>query len=498
MTLSKQQIEYLSQKGLSLSQVEKQIERITKGTKYLNLAYPAQLEKGIIRLTADEINSIETEYLNLILDKRICKFVPASGAATRMFKDLYMYLESSELTEFISYFIENIEKFAFYQDLKAILLENNYEIETLLLEGKYNIIIDYLLTEKGLNYGNLPKGLLLFHKNKNEINTPIAEHIKEAIAYAGKESKLIFTISETFKPLFDTEIQRLLKKYNIEDISYELTYQKANTDTVAVDLDFNLVSISEAEVLLRPGGHGSLIENLNEVDADIIFIKNIDNVCSDNFFAETVKYKKVITGVLLDIRKRILEYIEKIENYDGKDEKLNTELEHFISDKLNIFSTNLVDMNPIEKVKFYRSRLDRPIRVCGMVKNEGEPGGGPFAVVDGEGVISLQIVESSQIDHQDKHQEQIFLASSHFNPVDIVCSVTNADGEKYDLQKFVDEDAYFIAKKSFRGKDILALEHPGLWNGGMGNWNTIFVEVSSLTFNPVKTVNDLLRKTHQV
>jgi len=497
MKLSSLQIEYFKERALSPEEVERQIDLFKKGTQYLNLAYSASLEKGITQIREEQIQKIESDYSNLISDKTICKFVPASGAATRMFKDLYAYLESNEDSNFVKYFIENISRFAFYEDLKRALLNDGYKIENLLLKKDYTTIIDYLLSEKGLNYGSLPKGLLTFHKTEDITVTPIAEHIKEAVAYAGKNSKLIFTISQEFQTKFEKEIEHSFKRYGIKDISYDLTYQKPETDTVAVDENYNLIPLNDKEILLRPGGHGSLIANLNEVEADIVFIKNIDNVCATPYIETTVKYKKVLLGILLEVQNKIFEYVRKIENYDGSNLEMNTELEDFIEKKLNISVDKMQDLNSTEKVKFYKSKLNRPIRVCGMVRNEGEPGGGPFGVLGKDGVISLQIVESSQINHQDKLQEQIFLNSSYFNPVDIVCSLTNAKGKKYDLTKFVDKEAYFIAKKSFKGKEILALEHPGLWNGGMGDWNTIFVEVPSLTFNPVKTINDLLRETHQ-
>ncbi len=496
MKLSQQQEKYIRSKGLSLTQVKDQIILFKQGTRYLDLVRPAILKNGIEQLDALEIKEIEDNYTSLISNNSISKFIPASGAATRMFKDLYTYLATNEETIFVNQFIENIKDFAFYQDLKDKLSENSYNIDDLLLRKSYSIIIDFFLNTNGLNYGNLPKGLLLFHKTKTDISTPVAEHIKEALAYAGDNSSLVFTISEEFKSKFKKEIERNLEYYKASDISYKLTYQKPETDTIAVDTNFNVVSINNTEILLRPGGHGSLIENLNDVNADIIFIKNIDNVCADKYIDKTVKYKKLIAGVLLDVQAKVFEYSRKIENYKGEDEDFNTELEKFIEKKLYVSSQKLATMKPAEKVDFYKSKLNRPIRVCGMGKKAGEPGGCPCWVRNNES-ISLQIVESSQINLQNKEQNQIFLASSHFNPVDIVCSVIDSKGEKYNLTEFVDKDAYFIAQKSFKGKEILALEHPGLWNGGMGDWNTIFVEVSSLTFNPVKTVNDLLRKTHQ-
>ena len=497
MNLSEEQKQYIKSRGLSLADLENQINLFKQGTRYLNLNRPADINDGIIQFDDKEVDTFDKHYLQLIQSKKVAKFVPASGAATRMFKDLYSFLENKKVSDFVVQFIEHISQFAFYRDLQTVLEQNGKDINQLISENDYTTIIEYFLLEKGLNYGSLPKGLLNFHIEKDKILTPIDEHIKETIAYAGEQALLSFTISEQFEKQFKQAIESALLLHNKSDITYNLSYQKSETDTVAVDTDFNIVELDKQKVLLRPGGHGSLIENLNDIDADIIFIKNIDNVCADSYFSTTVKYKRMLASVLVNIQEKIFKYSKSLENYDGTDVDFNRELKLFFKEELNIASGR-IEKKPIEQqIQFYKDKLNRPIRVCGMVKNEGEPGGGPFWVEDKEGTVSLQIVESSQIDMTDNTQEKIFKNASYFNPVDLVCSVKDKQGKKYDLKQFVDKEAYFIANKSFQGKEILALEHPGLWNGGMGNWNTIFVEVSSQTFNPVKTVNDLLRTAHQ-
>lgn len=493
--LKSEQRKDMDSKGLSEKNLKDQINIFKQGTQYLDLVRPARLIDGIIRLKKAEIDKAQKKFPQFIKGKKISKFVPASGAATRMFKDLYQFLENGEQNDFVIQFLENIKEFAFYPKLKQILKTNNFDIDELITSKNYNTIIEFLLYEKGLSYGTLPKGLIDFHTGKEGVSTPIVEQIKEASEYAGEHPELVFTISEKFENEFVAEIETSLA--GAEGISYKLSYQKAHTDTVAVTKDFEPVVTENNELLLRPGGHGSLIENLNDIDADLIFVKNIDNVCSKKYLKETVRYKKTLGQILLDIQKQVFAYSKQIENYDGKDEAFNFELRGFFEQELGIFSMELCRMNAAQKVEFFKAKLNCPIRVCGMVKNEGEPGGGPFWVRDKEGTISLQIVESSQINHKDENQSLIFSESSHFNPVDIVCSVKDKDNNKYDLTQFVDKDAVFISGKSYKGNDILALEHPGLWNGGMGKWNTIFVEVSSKTFNPVKTVNDLLREAHQ-
>lgn len=497
MNFEPKQISFLESKGLTLAAIEEQIARYKKGTQFIDLVRPARLIDGIRRINTDEQKKYQAIYDNNIDTLKVAKFIPASGAATRMFKALYEYLEFGKTSEFVEIFIKNIQNFAFFPKLKLKLKDSGFEIDTLLKQNDYQTIIRFLLKKEGLTYGELPKGLLDFHPYKSQSATPIEEHVKEAISYAGQNAELVFTISEEFKTQFEAEVQLALKRHNATHFTSKLTYQKPKTDTIAVYPDLKPVCPKPNEFMLRPGGHGSLIENLNDVDSDIIFIKNIDNVSSEQYLAQTSQWKKILAGVLLELQSKIFKYLEFLETYDGTSEKTNFELREFMEQELGIFARKFCGMSPEDKLKFIKSKLNRPIRICGMVKNEGEPGGGPFWVRDIDQTVSLQIVESSQINIKDENQELIFSQSTHFNPVDLVCSVRTHSKSKFDLNEFVDKSAYFIAEKSYQGQTILALEHPGLWNGGMANWNTVFIEVPMITFNPVKTINDLLRKEHQ-
>ncbi len=496
--LTLQQKQQLSDRNIGVEQLDLQIEMFKKGTKYLNLLKPATLSDGIMQLDKEALDYYIDLYDALSGNKEVCKFVPASGAATRMFKDLYTYLDSQEETPFITHFISNIEKFAFFEDLKAELQLEGLDIDDLIKDKNYTPIIRTLLDKEGLSYGSLPKGLLAFHKESDKIMTPVDEHIKEAKAYLGKQPELVFTISEVYQSSFEQMVLEAVEKEELTDAKYALTYQKPVTDTIAVDKQFNPVVMEDGGFLFRPGGHGSLIVNLNEIDADLIFIKNIDNVVTSKYLETTVKYKKALAGILLEVQAKVFELRERIENYDGREEATNLKIQTFIEQYLGLHPKQTESMNAQDKVAYFRDVLDRPIRVCGMVKNEGEPGGGPFWVSDDYKDVSLQIVESSQMDLSNKEQSCMLEEASHFNPVDLVCGVRNRYGQKYNLEDFIDKEAVFIAEKSFFGKEILALEHPGLWNGAMARWNTIFVEVPVETFNPVKTVNDLLKSTHQL
>lgn len=249
-------------------------------------------------------------------------------------------------------------------------------------------------------------------------------------------------------------------------------------------------------LLFRPGGHGALIENLNDVDADVVFVKNIDNVVPDSFKCSTVIWKKVLAGVLVTLQEKIFGYLNLIETGKYSHSQIE-EMIHFLQNELCIRKPDIKDLEDAELILYIKSKLLRPIRVCGMVKNVGEPGGGPFLAVNPDGTVSLQVLESSQIDMNDPQKKALFEKGTHFNPVDLVCAVKNHKGEKYNLPDYVDKNTGFISHKSKDGRELKALELPGLWNGAMSNWNTVFVEVPISTFNPVKTVNDLLRPEHQ-
>lgn len=498
--------ELLAQKGISQVQIAEQLACFVKGFPYLKLDAAASLEKGILAPKAQE----QQAYLDAWTaytqsDKTIVKFVPASGAASRMFKNLFEFLDAAydkPETKFEQTFFDRIEKFAFYDDLNAACIKTTgVNIPTLIADGKYKEVVSALLSVAGLNYGALPKGLLKFHHYPEGSRTPLEEHLAEGAMYAaGKSGKVNvhFTVStehrQLFKALVDEKVATFGKRYGVD---YNITFseQKPSTDTIAVDMN-NEPFRDSGKLLFRPGGHGALIENLNDLDADIIFIKNIDNVVPDRLKPDTVLYKKLIAGVLVSLQKQVFEYLQLLDTGKYTHEQLMDILQ-FIQKKLFCKNPEVKDLEDAELVIYLREKLNRPMRVCGMVKNVGEPGGGPFLAYNSDGTISLQILESSQIDMSNAVAKEMFEKGTHFNPVDLVCAVRDYKGHKFDLAKYVDKATGFISQKSKSGKELKALELPGLWNGAMSDWSTVFVEVSLATFNPVKTVNDLLREQHQ-
>jgi len=496
-------IQQIESKGLRVLDIEKQLQNFRNGFPYVNIIRPAIINDGVIQLSEKETNAFVRLYEDLNPDA--LKFVPASGAATRMFKFLFEFYDLAKEqyesiqevdSDEVKTFFENITKFAFYNDLKVKLEEQDFNIEELTGQGRFKKVLKYFLFEEGLNYGYKPKGVLSFHSYENEKRTAFEEHLAEGASYAcsNKMVKIHFTISYEHKELFQEVISDKLKKFEEDhNIKFEITFsqQKPSTDMVAVDLQNELYRNDDNSLLFRPGGHGALIENLNDLDADIIFIKNIDNVVPDSLKKETILYKKALAGVLLSYQEKIFNYIQILESNEF-DSELLMEIESFVKDDLCYNFSGSLDSNNLLEI------LNRPIRVCGMVKNEGEPGGGPFWVKQINGVENLQIVESAQIDQSNAKNQAIMKKTSHFNPVDLICATKNFKGKKFDLLNYRDLNAGFISKKSQNGKELQAQELPGLWNGAMANWNTIFVEVPIVTFNPVKTVNDLLRKEHQM
>lgn len=496
----------LEAKGITPEEFQKQLDNFGNGFPYLELSAAASVEKGILAISPE----IEHRYLEdwdcyRASCKKIVKFVPASGAASRMFKDLFEFLDASydiPTSAFEKTFFDNLDKFAFYEDLNEACIKNEGEdIQSLLSEGKYKLIVSNLLKPEGLNYGNLPKGLLKFHRYNGYSRTPVEEHLKEGYLYAKNdkgEINIHFTVSPEHRQLFEELIQ---SKKNIVERDLAVTYnisfseQKPSTDTVAVDAN-NEPFRDKDRLLFRPGGHGALIENLNDLDADIVFVKNIDNVVPDKFKETETKYKKILAGVLVDVQRKIFEYLNLIDCGKYTHDEL-LEILYFLQNTLNVKNPDTKLLEDAELVLYLKRKLDRPCRVCGMVRNVGEPGGGPFLAVNSDGTVSPQILESSQIDMSDPAKKEMFQNGTHFNPVDIVCGIKDYRGHRFNLKDFVDNNTGFISIKSKNGKELKALELPGLWNGAMSDWNTIFVEVPIETFNPVKTVNDLLRSRHQ-
>ena len=375
-------------------------------------------------------------------------------------------------------------------------------INALLSEHNYKAVVSNLLESAGLNYGALPKGLLKFHRYADGVRTPLEEHLVEGALYAAGKSGEVnvhFTVSTEHRALFEKLVAAKAAEYEAKyGTTYHISFseQKPSTDTVAADMENKPFRDKDGKLLFRPGGHGALMENLNDLDADIVFIKNIDNVVPDRLKADTVTYKKLLAGVLVTLQKQAFEYLELLDGGHYSHEQLETII-RFVQQQLRCRRTDLKELEDADLVIYLRKKLNRPMRVCGMVKNVGEPGGGPFLAYNPDGTISLQILESSQIDMNDPEKKAMFEKGTHFNPVDLVCAVRDYKGNKFDLLKHVDKATGFISYKSKNGKDLKALELPGLWNGSMSDWNTVFVEVPLSTFNPVKTVNDLLREQHQ-
>lgn len=495
----------LEKKGISEESVAQQLKNFATGFPFLKIEATASVGNGILAPDAAEVDcylAVWDEYCKA--GNSVVKFVPASGAASRMFKDLFSFLDGEAeepSTDFEKKFFSNIEKFAFYKELDAACTKNNgASIKELMAEGKYKSIVFNLLDSTGLNYGSLPKGLLKFHNYPTTERTPVEEHFAEGAMYANMEGKvrLHFTVSPNHRALFEKLVAEkkpeFEKMFNVE---YDITFseQKQSTDTIAADADNNPFR-ENGELLFRPGGHGALIENLNDIESDIVFIKNIDNVVPDRLKADTVTYKKLIAGVLVSLQKQAFEYLRLIDSGKYTHAQIE-EIIRFVQQKLYCRSNEIKHLEDCDLVIYLRKKLNRPMRVCGMVKNVGEPGGGPFLAYNSDGTVSLQILESSQIDMSDAKAKEMFEKGTHFNPVDLVCAVKNYKGEKFNLPDYVDPATGFISHKSKNGRELKAMELPGLWNGAMSDWNTVFVEVPLITFNPVKTVNDLLRDVHQ-
>jgi len=499
--------EFLASKNISEELFNRQLGQFKSGFPFLKLAGAAAPGNGI-KVTDEAQQSAYLkaweEYLNG--SHSVVKFVPASGAASRMFKNLFEFLdgEADEPdTDFIKTFFANISKYAFYDALNdACVVNEGKPIEELVDEGDYKAVVACLLNEEGLNYGKLPKGLLQFHAYDDCVRTPLEEHLVEGALYAaGKDGKVNvhFTVSPEHRPLFEALVAQKKEEYELKfGVTYNISFseQKSSTDTVAATIDNEPFRNDDGSILFRPGGHGALIENLNDIDADVVFIKNIDNVVPDRLKDPTVRFKKIIAGVLVTLQQQAFEYIRLLDTGKYTHQDLEKMI-RFMRDELCQRNPNLKNLEDTEMAVYLRSKLNRPMRVCGMVKNVGEPGGGPFLAYNQDGTISLQILESSQIDTNNEEYVKMFKSGTHFNPVDLVCAVKDYKGNHFDLPKYVDPQTGFISSKSKNGKELKALELPGLWNGAMSDWNTIFVEVPLETFNPVKTVNDLLREQHQ-
>ena len=515
MKFSDQDIKQIKQKGLTVDEVESQIELFENGLPSVNLKSAAIINDGIKKLSSAEEQHYTDYYESNRNDYSILKFVPASGAATRMFKSFFSFIENYNPEEEtvnsyinrtkdsdLSVFMVGLEKLPFYNLVMTDIEKHYPQFDTYSNDKQKYLFVKTMLDEDKLNYGFYPKGLLPFHKYKDHIATAFEEHLFEAALYASSngEAFLHFTISEKHEHIFDEEfkrIQDIVERKTKTKFHISFSYQKDSTDTIAVtpeDEPFR----EDGRLVFRPSGHGALLENLNDVDADIIFIKNIDNVVVYKYENEVAAYKRMLAGILLETQSQAFEHIKTLKGGDVSEDNIN-EIAKFLATGLHVrVSPEFEKYSTRYQIEYLIEKLDRPIRVCGMVKNEGEPGGGPFWVKDESGNISLQIVESAQIDKKNKNQKEILKNATHFNPVDLVCGVKNYKGEKFNLKAHADPKTSFITMKTKAGKDLKALELPGLWNGSMAFWNSIFVEVPLITFNPVKTATDLLKSTHQI
>ena len=497
---SKEDVKNIEGRGTSVEKVESQVERFKKGFPWMDIVAPATPERGIKVLDENGIREAVAYCDNASVAGK-CKFVPASGAASRMFKDIFAGLSALEdgkdpgADSSVGKLASAIEKFAFYTPEMFGTPEDSADYR--------RTVAEKVLTDKGLGYGSKPKGVIRFHRYPDgECRTAFAEHLIEAQDYmrnADGSANIVFTISPEFGKLFDAALDEVRAAYEARygvKFNISFTCQEKSTDTVAVDLKNRPFRTEEGELLFRPAGHGALIYNLNAIEDELVSIKNIDNVSNDRFLPVTAKYKKVLMGVALSLRDRIFGYLNALDAAGNTDcSALCDEIEKFLADELSI--TLPASASRAERVAILRSKLDRPIRVCGMVRNQGEPGGGPFIVKSRDGSSNLQILESVQINMGDEASREMLAGATHFNPVDLVCCLRNYKGEKFNLLDYVDQDAGFISSKSYQGRELKALELPGLWNGSMSDWNTCFVEVPLETFNPVKVVLDLLRPAHQ-
>ena len=487
---SQNDIRQIEGRGSSVRQVEQQIATLSKGFPWMKIVGPATPERGILVLSEKSAQECVDYYRSARVDGR-CKFVPASGAASRMFKDMFAGLHALEegkpLPAPAARLVEHIREFAFYDE--GVFAPGD--------EAKD--ILEKLLTDKGLGYGAKPKGVLRFHRYADEIRTAIAEHLVEAATYMKDEDDLChltITISPEHRPLFEAAISEVREKFEARyGVRYDIRFQVQDpaTDTIAVDPRNKPFRKGDGSLLFRPAGHGALIYNLNQVEEELVSIKNIDNVSAEKLLPVTARYKEILLGSALMVRDQIFQYLDELEA-DPSVACCN-EIEDYL-DRVLCIQLPLARSRE-ERVEMLREKLNRPVRVCGMVRNEGEPGGGPYIIAGKDGCTSLQILESVQINPEDPGAKGAMARATHFNPVDLVCCLRNYKGERFDLTKYVDPDAGFISSKSFEGRELKALELPGLWNGAMSNWNTVFVEVPVETFNPVKTVLDLLRDAHK-
>lgn len=505
--LNEKDLQLIAKKGITPQAIDEQLKRFATGFPVMKIESVATAGNGIMRLQDKDVaRAVKTWKQFQAEGGTIEKFVPASGAASRMFKNMYAFINSGRAlpeTDFEKTFFEQIEKFAFYGALNhACKKLHGDDIKALLAAGRHVDVAKAMLNPDGLNYGFLPKALLQFHRAAgSSVHTPLEEHLEEGAQYAADARRNVnihFTVSHEHRFAFERLLrEKVPHMEKVWGVTYHVTMseQKPSTDTIAAAMDNSPYRDAGGNLLFRPAGHGALLENLNEREADVIFVKNIDNVVPSRLRDATTRYKKVIGGLLIHFQRQVARYLTALEGEVSADAL--QKMLHFVETQLCTRNAATATMNAEELAEYLRKKLNRPLRVCGVVRNEGEPGGGPYLAYNADGSYSPQILEAAQIDANDPAAVALMNSGTHFNPVDLVCYVKDYKGHKFDLKKFVDPDTGLISLKSKDGVDIKALELPGLWNGSMSDWNTVFVEVPIETFNPVKTVNDLLRRQHQ-
>lgn len=510
-------IQQLLVSGVPEELILAQLDSFARGFPAAQLLRPCTLGDGVMAIAESEMADLLATYTEATRIGRVMKFVPASGAATRMFKSLSALanrrppLDREGLEQGVAagdedckagkVFFASLERFAFHAELKKSLAAADLELETLCREGRYGEILAFLLQPKGLNYGNLPKGLITFHRYPEGNRTPLEEHLAEAVDYASDAdgvARIHFTVSPEHLPAVEAHVHTAVTRYLEAGVRLEVSFstQKSSSVTIAVDAHNEPFRTDSDLLVFRPAGHGALLSNLNDLQGDIVFIKNIDNVVPDHLKGDTYLYKRLLGGLLINLQDRIFAFLRAMAADEG-DNAFFHELATFSRQWLNLPAPANFANKPREELKaHWLALLNRPLRVCGMVRNQGEPGGGPFWVLDGDDA-SVQIVEKAQIDLSIPDQQTAFAGATHFNPVDLVCGLRDYQGNSFHLPDYVNPDTGFVTAKSKDGVELKAMELPGLWNGSMAYWNTVFVEVPLTTFNPVKTVNDLLRPEHQ-
>ncbi len=494
-------LEQLAATGISSEEAERQLALLLGSGPSTRLDRPCVVGDGVEILGSERQEALLARGAAAMAAGRLSKFVPASGAASRMFLDLQRAMDDGG--DVLSAFVGDLEHYPFAEDLRAVLTASGAGLDELVAGGSLSTVVGHLLDARGLGYAALPKALLKFHSYPDGARTAFEEHLVEAVGCARDAQgscRLHFTVSEEHLTLFEGALEglrpELLRRYQTR---FEIGFstQSPATDTLAVDPEDRPFRLSDGRLLLRPGGHGALIRNLAALDGDVVLIKNIDNVVPDRDKPLVYRWKQLLTGRLVELQERAFELLRAIEGGSPSDELLREGL-RFLAEGLHApAAIELESADARARSAYLVDRLDRPIRVCGVVRAEGEPGGGPFWVEGADGATTPQIVEQSQVDVSDPLQASILAAATHFNPVDVACGIRNHRGERYELERFIDPRAVFISRRSLDGRELKALERPGLWNGAMARWNTVFVEVPAATFAPVKTVFDLLRPAHQ-